>query len=207
MRINRFSFVSLLLFDTLHQIRFTFSNIIFTSNLCTVGMSANMKISMFFLCFTTFLCYQVEGYRILAVIALNGRSHFTFMEQLLKGLARQGHQVDVVSHFPLQTPYPNYRDFSLEGSLPDLVNNMSYNQLEDVSGFNMKKFFSTAGDNVCELLGHPILQNIIKNPPKDHPYDLYITEVNELNLFLDVIVLKLINRIFSGSTDYLFLFT
>lgn len=41
-----------------------------------------------------------DGYRILGIFPLNGRSHMMMFEQLMKGLAKRGHQVDVVSTFP-----------------------------------------------------------------------------------------------------------
>ena len=36
---------------------------------------------------------------------------------------------------------------------------------------------TTYGGDLCHLLGHEKMQNFIKNPPKDPPYDLMITEV------------------------------
>ena len=123
-----------------------------------------------------------KSYRILGVFPLNEKSHFFMCEQLMKVLAKKGHQVDVISHFPLKNPYPNYKDLSLKGSIPDIVNNLTYNTIRAIETNAMETLMTVAGDPICGLLKHPSINNIIKNPPKDPPYDLVIVEVNFLKI-------------------------
>lgn len=99
-------------------------------------------------------------------------------EELLKGLAGKGHQVDVYSHFPLKKPVRNYHDFSLLGTLPVLSNNVTFEEVSNTAPIDMmKQWFDKVQEPMCDLLGHPRLQNILRDPPSDPPYDLFITEV------------------------------
>lgn len=74
------------------------------------------------------LCISINcvcGAKILAVCPWPGRSHFVFKEPLLLELAKRGHQVTVLSHFPQDTKTPNYTDISLVGSRIILDNSLS----------------------------------------------------------------------------------
>lgn len=123
-------------------------------------------------------CGQIaNGYRILGVFPLQGKSHWIMQEALMKELARRGHQVDVVSHFPLEKPIPNYTDISLKGSLPQVTNNVTANEILGFSTPSMTMLVEKAGATTCNLLNHPKMQKLIKNPPQDPPYDIIIQEV------------------------------
>jgi len=102
----------------------------------------------------------------------------------MKELARRGHQVDVVTHFPLEKPIPNYKDISIKGSLPQVMNNVTATDIKDISVPSVSKLVEVGGDNVCNLLSHPKIQELIKNPPQDPPYDIVIQEV--CPIFFDV---------------------
>ena len=122
-----------------------------------------------------FLIYFINdsrGLKILAVYPFQGKSHFIVGERLARGLAAKGHQVDVYSHFPLKEPIPNYNDFSLAGSMPQVHNNMSYEVINNLD--STKDIIQSFGYPVCNLLGLPIFQKLLKNPPK---YDVIIVEV------------------------------
>lgn len=119
--------------------------------------------------------------RILGIFPLNWKSYFVMCELLMKTLAKKGHQVDVISHFPLERPFPNYKDFSVEGTLPNIQNNMTYKTFQSLSGFSLKEFIDSTGNAICKLIKHPVINNIIQNPPNDHPYDLVIVEVRCIN--------------------------
>ncbi|XP_046467806.1 UDP-glucosyltransferase 2-like [Neodiprion pinetum] len=130
-----------------------------------------------------------DAYRILGIFPFNGMSHFVMFERLMKGLAEHGHQVDVVSHFPLKKPFPNYTDVvSLAGTKPNLVNNMkvqiskSDEKLPSAAVF----FASVFGIELCKLMEHPEFQKLIKNPPTNPPYDLLITEIFGANCYLAI---------------------
>ncbi|XP_043467685.1 UDP-glycosyltransferase UGT5-like [Leptopilina heterotoma] len=117
-----------------------------------------------------------EGARILGIFPLPGKSHAILGEQIMKVLAKKGHNVDVISHFPMKNKFPNYNDLSLQGSAEVITNNLNYSMVKTVSINSIKQLLDMTGDPVCNLLHHNTFQNIIKNPPKDPPYDLVIVE-------------------------------
>ena len=120
-----------------------------------------------------------SGYKILGIIGFNGNSHFIMFEKLMKGLAKKGHQVDVVSHFPQKEKVENYNDLSLAGSLADLRNNLTYGFVKEGSSFFwVKNLMERGGDDVCDLLGHPVLQKLINKDNTDTSYDLVIVQVS-----------------------------
>ncbi|XP_022209927.2 UDP-glycosyltransferase UGT5 [Drosophila obscura] len=51
-----------------------------------------------------------NGYKFLMVLNSPGRSHFNVGHALAKGLVQAGHQITVVSVFPLKEPMPGYED-------------------------------------------------------------------------------------------------
>lgn len=117
-----------------------------------------------------------ESLRILTIFPLNSKSHFVMCEQLVKGLAAKGHQVDVYSHFPAKRPIPNVKDYSLETDLlPQLTNNMEYDKAVKFRNVDIQLLMDHVGNPVCELLDLPVFREILKNPPRD--YDLVIVEV------------------------------
>ncbi|XP_051165472.1 UDP-glucosyltransferase 2-like isoform X2 [Leptopilina boulardi] len=60
----------------------------------------------------------------------------------------------------------------------DKTNNLDYNRLQFLSPISIvPEISNNTGSNICKLIQHPILQNIIKNPPKNPPYDLVIVEI------------------------------
>jgi glucuronosyltransferase len=97
----------------------------------------------------------------------------------MRNLAKQGHQVDVYSHFPLREPLPNYTDYSLEGLTGVLSNNISYAPLHGMTNLvTMKLMMSLYGEPICDLMNLPVLQKLIHDPPNDPGYDLVIIEVS-----------------------------
>ena len=118
-----------------------------------------------------------DGHRILGIFPLHGTSHAILGKQLMKILAKHGHKVDVISHFPLKEPITNYTDLSLQGSLEIITNNVSFSKVETLSDFSIKEIMDLTAYPVCELLKHSVLQSIIQNPPTNPPYDLVIVEV------------------------------
>ncbi|XP_011297292.1 UDP-glucuronosyltransferase 1-9 [Fopius arisanus] len=124
------------------------------------------------------LILQTQGtsaLRVLGVFPLPGKSHFILAENLLKEMARRGHSVDMVSHFPTKNPIPNYRDISLRGSLPIAVNNISFEETRTFSGFSMAFFVRHTGTQICELLGTPYLEELLRTPKGT--YDVIIVEL------------------------------
>ncbi|XP_031787743.1 UDP-glucuronosyltransferase 2B20-like [Nasonia vitripennis] len=97
---------------------------------------------------------------------------------LMRGLAEHGHQVDVYSHFPLKQSIPNYKDYSLAGTLPDLINNLTYQVLtqELATSMSLSKWIEISGLSVCKLMDLPVFRRLFEEPPSDPAYDLIVTE-------------------------------
>lgn len=111
-------------------------------------------------------------------------------DAIAKGLARKGHQIDVMTVYPLKNPPENYRVVvNLEGVVESLVNKWNVNFAANLGDDTLPIIADSYGNGLCEYLGLPEVQQIIKNPPKDPPYDLVIVEVS---LFF---------KLFSEGTD------
>ena len=125
-----------------------------------------------------------NGYKILGLFPFNMKSHFLMFESVMKGLARRGHQVSVVSHFPLEQSLDNYTDLSLKGSSHSWTNKLSYEQLQPLLHYTwLKSILLFEANDYCDVLGHPVVQNLIKKIPENGPYDFLVTEVSkELNV-------------------------
>lgn len=137
-----------------------------------------MRISL--LIFPWLLCSSIcHAYRLLAIFPLNTKSHFKMFEHLSKGLVKKGHQLDVISSLPLKKPYTNYTDIITLTAPMSLTNNIPYEFLTNTL-VGISPVFMVAGmlgNDVCEYLAHPKIQELVRNPPKDPPYDAVIMEV------------------------------
>lgn len=120
-----------------------------------------------------------DASRILGIFPYNGKSHFRMFDVLCKELVKRGHQVDVISHFPLKTPLANYTDVvDLNGTLKTVVNGITTDYGKYIQR-SVTYFVATDfGNNLCDLMKQEKMQKFIKNPPNDPPYDLIIVEVN-----------------------------
>lgn len=136
-----------------------------------------MKLSsIIFLCAILSACCY--GYRILGVFPFNGKSHFMMFEQLMKILAKKGHQVDVISTFPLKKPYPNYTDLIVLPVSSSWINNLTFDEIQNSFSVSPPLIVGQiAGNMICEYLKYPKIQELIHNPPKNPPYDAIILEV------------------------------
>lgn len=120
---------------------------------------------------------SADALKILGLFPLYGKSHFVMCETLAKGLAARGHEIDVYSHFPQSKPLPNYNDYSLKGTIPGHVNNMSYEHLQVFQTPNMKSMVEMIANRICELLNTPKFQELFERLRKNQPYDVVIIEV------------------------------
>ncbi|XP_015121995.1 UDP-glucuronosyltransferase [Diachasma alloeum] len=125
---------------------------------------------------------NTSALRILGVFPLPGKSHFILGENLLKELARRGHSVDMVSHFPANKPIPNYRDISLKGSMAIAVNNITFAETKQFNGFSMAFFVRHTGTELCDLLGSPYFEELMKTPKGT--YDVIIVELFTAQCFI-----------------------
>ncbi|XP_046620203.1 UDP-glucosyltransferase 2-like [Neodiprion virginianus] len=140
--------------------------------------------------FRTIFLFLVAGYvadcsRILAIFPYQGRSHNIMFEPLMIGLARAGHTVDVVSHFPLEKQVAGFNHISLKGTLHFYVNNITASLARKQNGvYQTLKFLShQEPESLCSLMRLPQLQNVINSDTK---YDIFITEILGSNCYLAV---------------------
>lgn len=124
-----------------------------------------------------------SAYKILGVFPITAKSHFILFESLMKTLAKRGHQVDIVSHFPQKKPIKNYQDIiSLQGLMESPVNNYTIEQASQVAVDLVKIVGNEYGNRICNFMGDEKFQKLVKNPPMDPPYDLVITQVISIYL-------------------------
>ena len=128
--------------------------------------------------FLIILCV-CDGYRILGIFPFNAKSHFMMYGEIMKGLARKGHQVDVISPFPLKKSFPNYKDVVVYPPVtPGLVNNLTFHDIKlYTAGTPVPFIANVAGNQLCSGMGNPEVLKFLKNPPSDPPYDVVIVEV------------------------------
>lgn len=66
----------------------------------------------------------IECARILGVLPFLAKSHMVTFSSLTKELSRRGHEMVVVSTFPLSKPMPNYTDITPLGSMAPMKEHM-----------------------------------------------------------------------------------
>ncbi|XP_039309137.1 UDP-glucosyltransferase 2 [Solenopsis invicta] len=116
-----------------------------------------------------------NGYRLLGIFPLQSKSHFGMFEQLMKGLARKGHQVDIVSSFPLEKSYPNYTDLVTLPTTREVVNKLSYAEMKIFTTNPTYVIGTLGGNEVCKHLGNTKIKELAKQ--KNPSYDAIIVEV------------------------------
>ena len=145
-----------------------------------------MKLNYVFIYYFWSLSF-CNGYRIFAIFPMNGRSHFSIFEQIVKGLAEKGHQVDVISGFPLKEPFPNYTDIV---KLPKTNLEMDFPfELFSSRALGIQSLHWACRE-LCHILANPEVAKIIKNPPNDPPYDLVLTHVTYLIFLMNLFFIR-----------------
>lgn len=137
---------------------------------------------------------------ILIIFPHHGKSHFMNVKPYFQELARSGHNITVISFFPLkpheQADLPNYHDVSLRGTLQLTTNNVSITNFESNG---LSSLLSPTINNLMVLHGLTTFTRnaIIKSPTLnrfidqvltgEHRFDLVITETFQMDLFLGLI--------------------
>lgn len=93
---------------------------------------------------TAVLCAaNVQAYRILGILHTGAKSHHIVGSSLMKELARRGHQVTVISPFPLKKPMENYVDIetpriktAMDSSAEFLLQTIEKSIIENVRDFH-----------------------------------------------------------------------
>ncbi|OXU25050.1 hypothetical protein TSAR_016515 [Trichomalopsis sarcophagae] len=114
-----------------------------------------------------------KGCRILALYPLPKQSHFMMINQLLKGLALKGHQVDLITVNTLPKSHSNYMQIM---KLPDNANPI-FSRYENIKNLHYNfSMMSWMGYLRCQKMEHPEFLNLARNPPKAPPYDVIIVQ-------------------------------
>jgi len=141
-------------------------------------MTAFIKILILtFYCGVATLYFKpVEGERILAIGAIAGKSHWNFMEGILRALTDHGHQITVLTPFPTGDR-ENYTEVDLSKEIRTLVRlDIGLVHKELTSYFDLVNFVNVYSRDVCKVLSE---DNFIKNI------------LTESKLNFDVIIIEL----------------
>lgn len=132
-----------------------------------------MKILQVSLVILTFLAYPIDAYKILAIFPFSGKSHQLVLQQVGISLASKGHQVDVVSHYQLKRPVPNYTNIIH-------ITNVEPPQFADYEYLTTPEKFDILRPMVeefCSILEHPVLQKLLRSEKIKPSYDAVIVHV------------------------------
>lgn len=124
---------------------------------------------------------QTEAYKILGIFPHTGKSHHMMFEPLLRTLAERGHEVTSISHYPMKNPPGNYRDVSLEGTMPLNLHVCDFDDFLFLNGIGrvLKHIMATyelldlANWNCKAMTEHQGVRNMMKS---NETFDLIITE-------------------------------
>ena len=120
-----------------------------------------MKLLQIFVIFT--ILSVCKSYRVLGVFPLNVKSHNMVFEALMKGLAKRGHQIGVITQFPLKRDVKNYKEIlNLDGTLDRLVNNVTMEFISQINKDIVTEIAESDGNRLCHFLGLDELQKLIK---------------------------------------------
>lgn len=125
-----------------------------------------------------------RSYKILGIFPHSGKSHFDVFHPMLVALAKKGHQVTVLSHFPSKNPVDGYRDISLANTSQTLVNVFDVDKFQ---GHRYEKYgtvvlLSMMAYETCEKgLSSKAVQDFLK---RNDSFDLIITEYFNTDCFL-----------------------
>lgn len=128
-----------------------------------------------------------DAYKILGLFPHPGKSHFDVFKPLLRELALKGHEVTVISYFPLEKPLTNYTDIALKEETGGLVDIFS---VEDIPPGKLHAYYEPiAIHNIarhsCEQgLQNKKVQQLLRSNKK---FDLAIMEMFNTHCFAGII--------------------
>ncbi|KAF7992648.1 hypothetical protein HCN44_004992 [Aphidius gifuensis] len=128
-----------------------------------------------------------NGYRILGIFPSRPRSHHIMFDAICKELANRGHHVDVMTMYPNKNPPKNYNVIAnFEKYDESVVNKFNISFAMKIDGIVLRRISEYHGNRICEYLGLPEIQKIVKNPPTNPAYDLVIVESFGANCFIGI---------------------
>lgn len=140
---------------------------------------------------TTFVNATRSKLKILGVFGHLGKSHFDVFKPLLEELARRGHELTVLSHFPrsknakAKEPLPTYKDISLVNTEVGIyVDVIDLHQIQHniLSIWRELHFLRFMADVACDTgLQNPKVKELLRS---DEKFDVIITESFNTDCFL-----------------------
>ncbi|XP_056630363.1 uncharacterized protein LOC130440939 [Diorhabda sublineata] len=140
-------------------------------------------------CKLLLLLYLVDislSLKILAITPHMGKSHQLVFEPLFKQLVSIGHQVTLITRFPMRLEYPNWKDINI--AVED-KNETEIITFDILTGSRLDRYacpivLMDAARIACtEGLSHPNLQTFLK---EDRHFDLILIEIFNTNCFMGV---------------------
>lgn len=121
--------------------------------------------------------------RILAVFPHSARSHQLVFEPLLLELARRGHRVTALSHFPAALKAGRgYHDVDLRGSMPALDAALPFSAIQRLNPFTDFLAITGIGQDSCDgVLSLPAVRALIAS---NQTFDLILDEAFNTDCFL-----------------------
>lgn len=135
---------------------------------------------------------QIESFNILVIFPHQGRSHFQSFVGLFTSLTAKGHNLTVISHFPLAEPIPNYRHVKIGGlneflKVSPISNFLNISNLDPESRIRRHFMFlvlAELGTKACEMgLTSKEVRSFLK---EDNHFDLAIIEYFNSDCFLAI---------------------
>lgn len=121
----------------------------------------------------SFSISQVFSLNILGIFLHPGKSHFYVFQPYLEELAKRGHNVTVISHFPQTTSKENYQDISLAGTT-DILHDVFTLERSYWTIIQLSLFLVDSGNDNCRiLLAHNEVQKLWMSNKK---FDVVVTE-------------------------------
>ncbi|KAJ8924523.1 hypothetical protein NQ315_007321 [Exocentrus adspersus] len=112
--------------------------------------------------------------KILGIYSHPGKSHQVLGEVILKKLAERGHNITMVSAYPLKTPVENYKDVFLDGFLEDInADGSIYLEMEKHDLQNFMGTYELIRRFTNKTFAHPAMQSLIKSGDK---FDLIVMD-------------------------------
>lgn len=150
--------------------------------------------------------YFCQCYNILVVMPASGRSHFHFLEPLLKALTVRNHNLTVVSFFQHKEKLQNYREVLITTN----TTNFTGVGLLDLTQFQNTKYEMYKNGNFLAYLSEAVCQVLLSNPKvrgilkENNRFDLVIVELFHTNChlgFARAFATPMIGKL-SSSTKY-----
>lgn len=81
----------------------------------------------------------ISGYRILGIFPHEGKSHHNMFDPILIELAKRGHQVTVITNFPLTNPPVNYTEIDISKGYPLWSTSVAFGDIDHQTFMGMDR--------------------------------------------------------------------